>query len=105
MIDELIPAYFLSLDAEDAPEIADSSAPASEILEQKDMFRLIRNLVQSLPEDEQKLVERLYFKQISMTEISREMGITKSWVSRLHTKAIRRLREKLEEIKVLEPSG
>jgi RNA polymerase sigma factor FliA len=105
IIDELIPAYFLSLDADESPEIADSNALPSELLEQKDMYRVVLQLVNSLPEDEKKLVERLYFKQISMTEIGKEMGITKSWVSRLHTKAIRRLRERLEEIGVIAPSG
>ena len=62
------------------------------------------DLKTELPADEQELLDLIYFKYVSMTDVATRLGISKSWVSRLHARAIKHLRELLEERGVLRSS-
>lgn len=95
LIDTLIPAYLLSLENDSLPELADPHAFSIEQVEQNDMAGYVLKLLAELTEEEQQLIDRLYFKHQSMTHLAAEMGVTKSWISRLHTRAIQRLRDHL----------
>ncbi len=101
LIEKIIPAYLLSLSDDSTPEIVDSNDLPSEIVELDDMIKLVRSQVESLSDKEKKLIEKLYFKQVSTTQLAKEMGVTKSWVSRLHSKAIAQLRDNLVKIGVI----
>lgn len=99
LIDSLIPAYLLSLESEEAKNVPDrNSISAQEEIESAELVRLVREVVQELPEQERELLEAIYYKQISMTEHAAANGITKSWVSRLHARAVQHIRDKLKEI-------
>lgn len=101
LVDSLIPAYLLSLSQENAPDIADARDLPNVLVEFQDTFNLVRQTVQELPEKEREIIEALYFKQLSTTELAKKMGVNKSWVSRLHSKAVNRLRQKLALIGIL----
>ncbi len=103
LVDKLIPAYLLSLSDENAPEIADNTELPSELLELDDLVLLVRDEVNKLSDKEKKLIEKLYFKQITTTQLAKDMGISKSWVSRLHAKAVSNLRDRLIKIGVIPP--
>lgn len=99
LIDTLIPAYLLSLDSEEAKAVPDKNqASAHEELESQEIVRLVREIVQELPAQEKELLEAIYYKHQTMTELAAEKGITKSWVSRLHTRAVHHIRDKLKDI-------
>lgn len=99
LIDNLIPAYLLSLDSEEVKGVPDANAvSAQEELENAELVRLVREILEDLPEQERELLEAIYYKQVSMTELAASKGITKSWVSRLHARAVSRIRDKLKEI-------
>ncbi len=99
LIDTLIPAYLLSLDSEEAKAVPDKNqASAQEELESQEIVRLVREIVQELPAQEKELLEAIYYKHQTMTELAAEKGITKSWVSRLHTRAVHHIRDKLKDI-------
>jgi RNA polymerase sigma factor for flagellar operon FliA len=100
-VDSLIPAYLLSLSEENAPDVADTSELASVTLEFQETVKLVRKTVDELPEKEREIIESLYFKQLSTTELAQKMGVNKSWVSRLHSKAIIRLQQRLALIGLL----
>lgn len=100
-VDSLIPAYLLSLSEENAPDIADSTELPNVDIEFRETIKLVRETVKDLPEKEKEIIEALYFKQISTTELAKQMGVNKSWVSRLHTKAVARLRQRLSMIGLL----
>ncbi|HEY0100445.1 MAG TPA: sigma-70 family RNA polymerase sigma factor [Pyrinomonadaceae bacterium] len=102
LIDALIPAYLLSLDSDAMPEIMDQQALSMEQIEQRELIGFVLHLVRELPEDEQQLLDALYFKHRSMTELAAEMGISKSWISRLHSRAIKHLRDRMQERGMLE---
>lgn len=94
-VDSLIPAYLLSLSEENAPDIADSRELPNVDIEFRQTINVVRETIKELPDKEREIVEALYFKQISTTELAKIMGVNKSWVSRLHSKAIARLRQRL----------
>ncbi|NDC37690.1 MAG: sigma-70 family RNA polymerase sigma factor [Proteobacteria bacterium] len=58
----------------------------------------LRAAIATLPEKERLIIEEFYFNDRSFTEIADgPHGLSKSWVSRLHTKAIERLQTLLRE--------
>jgi RNA polymerase sigma factor for flagellar operon FliA len=101
LIDALIPVYLLSLGSDAVPEIVDVKALSMEEIEERELVRIVLGILRELSEEEQRLVESLYFKHTSMTELAARMGITKSWISRLHARAIAHLRDLLRERGVL----
>lgn len=100
-VDSLIPAYLLSLSEENAPEIADSGDLQDAVIEFEETVKLVKATVSDLPDKEREIIEALYFKHVTTTELARQMGVNKSWISRLHSKAINRLRQRLVTIGVL----
>ena len=96
-IDALIPVYLLSLEDTNLPEVADESESALEKVERQELVTLTRSLIAELPDDERQVVQEIYFKHRSIVEVSRILGVSKSWGSRLHAKAVKHLRALMEE--------
>ena len=97
VIEALIPAYLLSLESDAIPEVADPQALTREQIEERELIGFVLGLLKSLSDDEQQLINELYFKHRSMTSLAEQMGVTKSWISRLHSRAIRHLRDLMRE--------
>ncbi len=71
--------------------------PGSEpaVAEQLDVGRLgarLREAIERLPERERALVKKHYWEGKNLLEAGAELGISKSWASRLHAQAVERLR-------------
>ena len=66
-------------DTKDTPEEAVGRA---ELLER------IRAAIAERPDAERRLLERHYFEDVQFDETARELGLSKSWASRLHARAI-----------------
>lgn len=74
---------------------ADEDTP-HEILSRAQEQAKLKRAVEALPEKERAVVEAYYFQGKRFNELSREdIGLTKSWVSRLHARALHMLRENL----------
>ncbi len=73
----------------------ETPTPEEVLLEDETRTR-VRGALASLPERELALVRGFYFEGRRFDEVADELGISKSWASRLHTKALERLREALE---------
>ena len=56
------------------------------------MGRRIRIAIRTLPERERELLKKHYFEGKDLDEAGSELGISKSWASRLHARAVERLR-------------
>jgi RNA polymerase sigma factor for flagellar operon FliA len=52
----------------------------------------LRNDLRSLPEKERALMTKHYWEGKNLLEAGSELGISKSWASRLHAQAVDRLR-------------
>lgn len=70
---------------------------ADEMLVRRETRDQIRKVLSVLPERELALVQGFYFEGRRFDHVAEELGISKSWASRLHTKALSRLREALAE--------
>lgn len=81
------------LAAPDEPEALD---PEEELLRRERQSKL-RACVETLPDRERKLVEGVYFQGREMQVVAAELGVSKSWGSRLHARALRLLRTAMSE--------
>ncbi len=104
LIDKILPAYLLSLSDEATPQIIDERDLPNEVAEMDDLLKLVRMQLDTLKPKEKIILEKLYFKRVSTTNLAKEMCVTKSWVSRLHSKAIEKLRKNLIQIGVIPPN-
>ncbi|MFN7928230.1 MAG: sigma-70 family RNA polymerase sigma factor [Blastocatellia bacterium] len=91
-IDALLPVYLLSLDAEETFDVADQKPTTLEEMEKRELMTLARNLVSALQDDDRQMLEAIYFGGYNIVEYAKKIGVTKSWASRLHARAIKRLR-------------
>ena len=104
LVDNLIPIYFLSLDAEGAMEVKDDAAFQHADYEQRDLLEAVKRVLDEIEPEEGELLKKIYFKNLSMTELAAQMGVTKSWVSRLHARAVKHLQTALKKRGILDSS-
>lgn len=87
-------------DSEDSPlqYIADSeeNSPAY-IVAKMEMRDILADSIQNLPEKEQLVLSLYYFEGLTMKEVGRVLDITESRVSQLHSKAVMRMRVRLQD--------
>jgi RNA polymerase sigma factor FliA len=102
LIDALIPIYFLSLDDEQTKEIKDENAFTTADFETRDLLERIRKILDELEPEEAEMLRKIYFKNMMMKDLAAQMGVNKSWVSRLHARAIKHLQAALREHKILD---
>jgi RNA polymerase sigma factor for flagellar operon FliA len=55
----------------------------------------VHEVVATLPEKERVMITRVYFEHMNIDQAGKTMGLSKSWASRLHARALKLLREKL----------
>jgi RNA polymerase sigma factor for flagellar operon FliA len=70
-------------------------ASPEEALGRAQTLELVRRTIAELPKEEAELVRRHYLEGERFDEVAKDLGLSKSWASRLHTRAIKRLTEKL----------
>ncbi|HVU05553.1 MAG TPA: sigma-70 family RNA polymerase sigma factor [Polyangiaceae bacterium] len=75
-----------SVDGGDSPEDAVGKA---------ELLEVVRRSIDSLPADEATLVRRHYLEGERFDHVAADLGLSKSWASRLHTRAISRLSKRL----------
>lgn len=82
-------------EGEDDIVALDASASSEELLADEQMARLVRQAVTNLPPPEDEVIRRFYVEGERMDEIAADFGRSRSWVSRVHTKALARLGARL----------
>ena len=73
-----------------------SAGRAEQIVEEEQQRSIVREALASLPEKERKLLELYYFEERSLLEAGAALGLSKSWSSRLHARAVTLLKEALQ---------
>jgi RNA polymerase sigma factor for flagellar operon FliA len=68
--------------------------PESLLMHQQSLSQLLQALKQ-LPERHRRVIRARYFEGRQLDDVARELGVSKSWASRLHGQALRRLRAEL----------
>jgi RNA polymerase sigma factor FliA len=59
------------------------------------LLQLVERGIETLPEQEAVLIRRHYLEGERFDQVAAELGLSKSWASRLHTRAIGRLTKRL----------
>jgi len=77
--------------------LEDPAAPdALAGLEEEETKHLLRATLNRLPEQERLVVALYYYEQMTLREIGEALGISESRVSQVHTRAVERLRGRVE---------
>lgn len=95
---ELATIFVTSLsaaDLEDPPDTAHKDP--GQTAEDHEINNKVKQAVTRLPEKEQRLVQFYYFEGLSMKDAGAKLGLSKSWTSRLHARAVKLLSVELEE--------
>jgi RNA polymerase sigma factor FliA len=75
-----------------------SVAPAADpeaAVAHAELLQLVRKAISELGRDEGELLRRHYLEGERFDRVAADLGLSKSWASRLHTRAIRRLSRRL----------
>lgn len=67
----------------------------------RDLTRALGNLVGTLPEQEQTVIRYHYYQHIRFDQIAETMGLTKGRISQIHHRALRRMREHYDQLRLL----
>ena len=92
--------YVTSLEAmQDAGyDAADDQTPGADAkLDSQRAAGRLRAAIDRLPEKEQALMRKHYWEGKNLLEAGAELGISKSWASRLHAQAVERLRSAIDD--------
>ena len=84
---------------EDVPDKTPSGDAPPTIAIGNEFRQILNQLVNSLPKQESELVRATYFEGLTLQEAGQRLGISKSWATRLHARALERL---ARSIKVLD---
>lgn len=73
----------------------DDTQSAEDLLADMQMSSAVRSAIAELPPPEDEIVRRFYVEGDKMELIAEDLGRSKSWVSRVHTRALKRLGARL----------
>jgi RNA polymerase sigma factor for flagellar operon FliA len=79
-------------------EVSDGDHSPEEALARAELMHIVRGAITELDADEEQIVRRHYIEGEHIEDIARDLEMSKSWASRLHTRAIGRLAKRLRGI-------
>lgn len=111
-VTQLTYSYILSLDAPTGKEgegddfsLLNQLGKSDEVqkdIEFEELQQLLRLTIEQLPLQERTTLRYYYFHRMSFNEIGQKLGLSESWVSRIHRRALEQLRHKLGKKKNLD---
>lgn len=89
-------AIFLLSDASGSPEAWVDPAPGpAQRIERRSSVEFVRAQVAALDDDDRRIIEMSFFRDLTLDQIAEHLGCSRSWASRLRSAALRRLRERI----------
>lgn len=110
-ITQLTYSYILSLDAPSGSDGEEGFSLLNQLgtsdriqqeMELEELQQLLRLTIEQLPNQERTTLRYYYFHNMSFNEIGQKLGLSESWVSRIHRRALEQLRQKLGKKKSLD---
>jgi RNA polymerase sigma factor for flagellar operon FliA len=83
---------------EGEPSAVDTAVSPEEAVAQAELRKIVVDALDELPEDERELVRRHYLEGERFDHVAASLGLSKSWGSRLHTRAVARLTKRLRSL-------
>jgi RNA polymerase sigma factor FliA len=90
-------SYVASIEALAARDVAADEPPLDDALDARGIIPRVRHVIAGLPERERHFIEKHYFEGKTLDEAGAELGLSRSWASRLHTRAMKLLRVRLKK--------
>jgi RNA polymerase sigma factor for flagellar operon FliA len=78
--------------------LEDPRGSAATIVARREISQKLRELVETLPAVELRLIRTVYFEGATLQEAAERLGISKSWASRLHARILDKLARMLRKI-------
>ena len=85
--------------------VTDPELHPQDRLERREIENSLRHVLAAMPDKERHLIEMYYFEDKTLEQVGVALGLSKSWTSRLHARAIELLRQGLEQRAAHEPSS
>ena len=79
-------------------ESADPNEPMEEKLENTEMVKMLGRFIESLSEKERTVITLYYYEEMTLKEIAQILGVSESRTSQIHSKAVMRLRAKMDAV-------
>lgn len=79
------------------PDVEDTVPDPSEAYERAELLAAVRELMNELEHAEAEVIRLHYFEGRRLEDVGAALAVSKSWASRLHTRAISRLSERMAE--------
>lgn len=94
---QVVTSWVTSLEglAEKGLQVEGEGLPADEQIDLARVGGRVRAVLPRLPEKERHFIEKHYFEGKNLLEAGAELGLSKSWASRLHARALELLRKEL----------
>ncbi len=90
VVEGLVTIYVTALDAMEGFQVKDDRGPSiEESVELNQARELVAGALEKLGGQERQLLELYYYKEMSLEEVGKQLGLSKSWTSRLHTRRCR----------------
>ena len=108
VVEGLVTIYVTALDAMEGFEVKDDRGPTiEETVELQQARDYVRAALEKLGGQEKTLLELYYYREMSLEEVGKELGLSKSWTSRLHGRAIQKMGRLLRDLAAEDeaPSG
>jgi RNA polymerase sigma factor for flagellar operon FliA len=100
VISGLASIFITSIDANEQLQLQSEdrgSNPQQEI-ELHEAKRILKQALEKLPEQERNLLNYYYYQDMTLEQAGQELGLSKSWASRLHSRAIQKLNKLVQEL-------
>ena len=78
--------------------LQDPTATPVAVVARREICAKLHELVSALPAQSRRLIEMTYFEGATLQEAGRRLGISKSWASRLHARALEDLARSLRQM-------
>ncbi len=83
---------------EQVSRVEDTATSAPQALLHREASERLRELVAGLDPVERRVIQAVYFEGFSLQEAANQVGISKSWASRMHAKILEQLAQKLRRL-------
>ena len=98
IVQGLAAVYLTSLDSAEAIQVEDTKNRLPEEAVGLEQARaLVRKTIATLSDQERQLLELYYYRDMSLQEVGEQLGLSKSWTSRLHGRVIDKLHRMLKD--------
>ena len=92
----LLSCYMLSLEVLPNEPVDQPELSIEDSIIRAQQSKNLRHSLSRLPEKNRQVLEYCYFEGLTFEQIGSKLGLSKSWVCRLHAKSLEMLREQLE---------